>query len=132
MQRTSSRRRCWRSAGRPSGRGADLAKASIQGVYELGHALYALDAGLHGFARGDIERVERFWTSGDMDNSSAGFVLRLRDGRRAYIDFLHWHAFEQDEDFRIDVAFLPDDQSPDPPSGDWSFDTGHLGKMLAA
>jgi hypothetical protein len=89
-----------------------------------------LDSGLHGFARGDIERVERFWTSGDMDSSSAGFVLCLRDGRRAYVDFLHWHAFEQDEDFRIDVEFLPEGQSPDPRSGDWSFDTGHLGKML--
>src|SRR5690242_21761848 len=58
----------------------------IKGVYELGHALYLLDAEHHGFTRSDIERVECFWTFGDMDTSSAGFLLRLRDGRRAYLD----------------------------------------------
>jgi hypothetical protein len=109
----------------------------VQGVYELGHVLFILDADSHGFARGCIERVESFWTFGDMHGSAAGFVLRLRDGRRAYVDFKHWHAFEQDEDFRIDVRFLPDDRSlpalssPDEPVGGWSFDTAHLDRRLA-
>jgi hypothetical protein len=107
----------------------------IQGIYELGHVLHVLDADVHGFARRDIERVECFWTFGDMHRSAAGFVLRLSDGRRAYVDFLHWHAFEQDEDFRIEVEFLDADQtypalsSPHEPIGGWSSDTAHLGKL---
>jgi hypothetical protein len=114
-----------------------MAKNRIDGLYEFGHVLYALDAELHGFAPTDIERVECFWTSGDMDRSSAGFVVRLGDGRRAYLDFVHWHAFEQDEDFRIEAEFLADDQanpalsSPDEPVGGWIFDTSHLTKALA-
>jgi hypothetical protein len=114
-------------------------RARIDGVYELGHVLYALDAETNGFARGDIERVECFWHSGDMHSSAAGFVLRLRDGRRAYVDFLHWHGFEQDEDFRIEVEFLardrplPSPRSPAPwPPVAWSDDASHLDKVLAA
>ena len=110
---------------------------SIAGLYELGHVLFILDADSHGFARGCIERVESFWTFGDMHGSAAGFVLGLRDGRRAYVDFKHWHAFEQDEDFRIDVRFLARDRSlpslssPDEPVGGWSFETAHLDRRLA-
>jgi hypothetical protein len=110
----------------------------VEGVYELGHVLHVLDADLHGFSRDDIERVECFWTFGDLHESAAGFVLALRDGRRAYVDFLHWHAFEQDEDFRIEAEFLRSDQpypalsSPQLPPADWSSDTGHLGKLLAS
>jgi hypothetical protein len=114
-------------------------RARIDGVYELGHVLYALDAETNGFARGDIERVECFWHSGDMHSSAAGFVLRLRDGRRVYVDFLHWHGFEQDEDFRIEVEFLERDRtlplphSPAPwPPAAWSDDASHLDKVLAA
>jgi hypothetical protein len=117
------------------------ADARIRGIYELGHALYALDADSHGFARSDIEQVECFWSYSDMHSSSAGFVLRLHDGRRAHVDFLHWHGFEQDEDFRIEVEFLPRDQvhptfpsSPDRapwPPGGWSSGTSHLNRMLA-
>ena len=113
-------------------------RTRIDEVYELGHVLYALDAETNGFARGDVERVERFWHSGDMHSSTAGFVLQLRDGRRAYVDFLHWHGFEQDEDFRIEVEFLepsqtlPSPRGPAPwPTADWSTDVAHLDKVLA-
>ena len=64
-------------------------------------------------------------------------MLCLGDGRRAYIDFRHWHAFEQDEDFRIEVAFLdgetalPAFSSPDEPLGGWSDETSHLDKVFA-
>jgi hypothetical protein len=109
----------------------------VQGVYELGHVLHVLDGDVHGFARSDIERVESFWTFGDLHHSAAGFVLGLRDGRRAYVDFQHWHAFEQDEDFRIDVAFLdagqahPAFSSPHEPIGGWSSETTHLDRVIA-
>lgn len=112
----------------------------IRGFYELGHALHILDADTHTFGRADIERVESFWAFGDMHSSAAGFVLRLRDGRRAYVDFLHWHGFEQDEDFRIEVEFLsreqdhpaprPGEPAPWPP-GEWSVETEHLNRVLA-
>lgn len=109
----------------------------IDGLYELGHVLYSLDSDTYGFSRSDIESVECFWTFSEMHSSAAGFVLRLCDGRRAYVDFLHWHGFEQEEDFRIEVAFLANDQprptfSPDQePSGVWSDDTGHLNRSLS-
>ena len=113
------------------------APSRVDGVYELGHALHVLDGELHGFSRSEIVRVERFWTFGDLHTSSAGFVLRLSDGRRAYLDFQHWHAFEQDEDFRIDVEFLdgeatlPAFASRDEPLGGWSSETSHLDKVFA-
>lgn len=118
-----------------------VVRPRIEGIYELGHVLYALHGESHGFARGDIERVECFWTFGDLHASAAGFVLQLRDGRRAYVDFLHTHAFEQVEDFRIEVEFLADDDdgslparsSPlDATGGVWSSDTAHLNRVLAA
>lgn len=113
-----------------------MANFRIDGVYELGHVLHVLDAEHHGFSRSDIERVECFWTFGDLHESTAGFVVVLRDGRRAYVDFRHWHAFEQEEDFRIEVEFLQGDQpypalSQEPLDG-WSSNTGHLGKLLAS
>ena len=112
-----------------------LSRSRIDGIYELGHVLYALDAESHGFARGDIARVERYWTFSDMHSSSAGFVLGLKDGRRVYVGLQHWHAFEQVEDFRIDVAFLADAPSlpelpPGEPIGGWSAETAHLGRVI--
>lgn len=112
-------------------------KPRIDGIYEFGHALYALDLESHGFAKGDIERVERFWVFSDMHSSTAGFVVRLRDGRRTYIDFKHWHPFEQFEDFRIDVSVLAGDTSlPElgslqEPVGGWSTETAHLDRMIS-
>ena len=115
-----------------------MARSQIDGLYELGHVLYALDAEAHGFVRADIERVECFWTFGDMHASSAGFVMTLRDGRRVYVDFQHWHAFEQNEDFSIEAELLADGQtrrdleaSRQPPGG-WSSEVAHLNRMLAS
>lgn len=110
--------------------------ARIDGLYELGHALHVLDGEIHGFSVSDIERVERFWIFGDMHASAAGFIFRLHDGRRAYLDFRHWHAFEQDEDFRIEIEFLdgaelPLFSSPDELLRIWSDETSHLNKILA-
>ena len=114
-----------------------MARPRIDGLYELGHVLYALDRESHGFARGDIARVERYWTFGDLHASAAGFVLALTDARRAYVDFEHWHAFEQDEDFRIQVSFLADGEAlpvlsrvREPVHG-WSSQTAHLDRALA-
>ena len=116
----------------------------IRGFYEFGHTLDVLNADIHGFAPTDVARVERFWAYGDMHDSSAGFVLQLHDGRHAYAEFLHWHGFEQDEDFRIDVEMLEGGALPtaplreplpgsDPwPPGGWSDETAHLDRLLAS
>jgi hypothetical protein len=113
------------------------ARDRINGIYELGHVLYLLDAGGYAFGRADIDHVESYWTFGDFHSSSAGFVMKLRDGRRAYIDFLHWHAFEQQEDFRIQVEALTGDAQPRLPeeqqaTANWSTDTAHLNRVVAA
>ena len=114
----------------------------ILGFYEFGHTLDVLDADSHGFTPADVAHVDRFWAYGDMHDSSAGFVLQLGDGRHAYVEFLHWHGFEQDEDFRIDVEMLEGDEVPstplrepvDPsapwPPGGWSAETAHLDRLL--
>ncbi len=114
-----------------------MPRPRIDGIYELGHVLYALDAKSHGFARDHIEHVEAFWTFSDLHSSEAGFVFSLGDGRRAYVELLHTHAFEQIEDLRIDAAFLPDDRnlpvisSPQAAACEWSHETAHLDRMLA-
>jgi hypothetical protein len=111
-----------------------MANPRIDGIYELGHVLYALDNDAHGLTREQIARVESYWTFSDMHSSAAGFVVLLHDGRRTYVDFLHWHGFEQEEDFRIEVELLSDGRAlpalSSSPPGDWSSDTAHLNRML--
>ena len=113
-----------------------MKRPPIDGIYELGHVLYALDAEAHGFGRADIAAIERYWTFSDMHSSAAGFVAALKDGRRAYIDFQHWHGFEQDEDFRIEVSPLDKAQrvpvlsKMQEPVAGWSEATSHLNRVL--
>ncbi len=108
----------------------------IDGIVELGHVLYALDRERDGFGAPDIARVESYWIFADMHSSAAGFVLALSDGRRAYVDFQHWHAFEQDEDFRIQVSFLAEGEARpllskmQEPVAEWSSETAHLDRMV--
>ena len=55
-------------------------------VFEFVQTLVALDAGAHGFSPRDIAEVEAAWGYVDADFYwIGGFVVRLRDGRRAYI-----------------------------------------------
>ena len=111
-------------------------RPTIDGIYELGHVLYTLDPASHGFAREDIATVERYWSFGDLHSSAAGFVLRLKDGRRAYAELQHTHAYEQVEDFRVDVVLLDAGEPPPMPARpleprEWSDETAHLDRVLA-
>lgn len=113
-----------------------MARPRLDGIYELGHVLYALDPESHGFAQPEIARVERFWTYIDMHSSSAGFLFVLKDGRRVYADLQHWHAYEQTEDFRVEAQFLATGQADpvlarerQPPAG-WTTETAALNRML--
>jgi hypothetical protein len=115
-----------------------MARPSIEGIYELGHVLYALDPDSHGFGRDDLASVERFWTFSDLHSSSAGFLFVLKDGRRVYVDLQHWHPFEQVEDFRIEVQHLENGQADpvlmrerQPPAG-WSAGTAALNRIIAS
>lgn len=111
-------------------------RPNIAGIYELGHVLYTLDVRSHGFAREDIAHIERFWAFGDLHSSAAGFVLALKDGRRAYAELQHTHAYEQVEDFRVDIVPLDGDEDPPQPARPleprvWSNETAHLDRVIA-
>lgn len=55
-------------------------------LYELSEALRVLERTEAGVRSADIAAVEAYWHCARPDFSSAGFVLRLRDSRRAYLD----------------------------------------------
>ena len=52
-------------------------------VLALGHVRQAE----HGFAAREVAKVEAFWSMVDMDYLAGGFVVRLKDGGRAYIAY---------------------------------------------
>lgn len=55
-------------------------------VHALDEALHVLAGGTLGTEPDDIATVEAFWSSDGMDSLAAGFVVRLQDGQRAYLD----------------------------------------------
>jgi hypothetical protein len=66
-------------------------------VYEWNIALGELTQAVHGFARADIVHVEAHWWYYDLLGWSSGYVVGLKDGRRAYIDYGRY--LEDDEEF---------------------------------
>src|SRR5690349_7026640 len=44
----------------------------------------------------DITHVEAFWSANSFDVAAAGFILRLRGGRRTYLDVWIERALEED------------------------------------
>jgi hypothetical protein len=56
------------------------------GLFEFAEGLLYLDAQRDGFAGPDVESVEAMWGYADANFFwDGGYVVRLRDGRRAYI-----------------------------------------------
>ena len=43
----------------------------------------------HEFLMRDVAELESYWFLGEGDATHAGFVVKLRDGRRAYLDYVH-------------------------------------------
>ena len=58
-------------------------------IVAFADALQLLDAGAFQIRSKDVERVEAFWIMQDGDADSAGFVLRLWDGSRAYLSYFY-------------------------------------------
>lgn len=77
--------------------------------------LCRLDADRHGFAVEDLVAIERAWVGEEGEAWSGGFVVRLRDGRRAHVDgragLSHWS-----EDSDIEAGVL-DANQPHPEPG---------------
>lgn len=101
-------------------------------------ALDALDLRDLGAQRYEISGVEAFWSVVGDDPEAAGFVLRLRDGRRAYLDVRIELQSDDVGPLKIDIEFdeLPAEQkyprfpSVSDPIGGWRHDVGPLNKLL--
>jgi hypothetical protein len=108
--------------------------------------LHTLRQGLDALARAklsvqaaDVAAVESFWSADGMDFASGGFVLRLEDGNRVYLDV--WiEAPGKDEltPTKIDVDIVPlaaGQRHPHFPSradpiGGWQDDVAPLNAFL--
>ncbi len=108
-------------------------------LHALGEALDALDRGNLGVRPRDIACVEAFWSYEEWDVASGGFVLRLHDGRRAYLDV--WVEGAEDDSrppCKVDVELqeLPAGQkyphfpSTADPIGGWRDDVEPLNALL--
>jgi hypothetical protein len=110
--------------------------AAICELNEALHALYCADLGAKPI---DIAHIEAFWHCADWDFSSAGFVLLLHNGRRAYLDI--WVEQVGDDGKtppKVDIEFAhlpagqkyPNFPSPSDPIGGWIDDVQTLNIFL--
>jgi hypothetical protein len=82
------------------------------------------------FRLGDIKRVEAMWGMLDGDATSYGFVVELRDGRRAYFDYDNY----SEDEFVEHVSMQPmgAERLPrlDGSTPYWDDDLGELNRRL--
>lgn len=109
------------------------------GLYELHEALHVLAKSNQEVGVRDIAQVERFWLNVGDVYSSAGFILLLHDGRRAYL--FVWVEQAGDDGARtpkadIEFEILPAGQkaptfpSTAEPLGGWREDIDVLNQFL--
>jgi hypothetical protein len=85
------------------------------GLFEFAEGLLYLDAQRDGFAGPDVESVEAMWGYADANFYwDGGYVVRLHDGRRAYIGGTSVPEFSADGEtyelqWTFDVRFLADE-----------------------
>jgi hypothetical protein len=112
-------------------------------VYALHRGLEALGRSGRGIQTGDVAGVEAFWSADAMDVASCGFVLRLQDGRRLYLDVWVEPATDPEgEDTarppKVDIEVVPlavgqrypHFPSPADPVGGWREDVATLNDFL--
>jgi len=111
---------------------SDALAAFDEALRILGHADWDLSPC-------DIALVEAFWAANSFDVAAAGFVLRLRDGRRAYLDVWIEQAREEDAPpakVEIELETLaagqryPHFPSDADPVGGWQDDIEPLNALL--
>jgi len=87
---------------------------SQAGLYEFAESLMRLDVQRDGFTGSDVTSVEAMWRYADANFYwCGGYVVRLRDGRRAYIEGTSVPEFSEDGEtyeleWSFDVRFLAD------------------------
>jgi hypothetical protein len=85
------------------------------GLFEFAEGLMHLDTQRDGFAGPDVASVEAKWGYADANFYwCGGYVVRLRDGRRAYIEGTSVPEFSEDGEtyelqWTFDVRFLADE-----------------------
>jgi len=101
----------------------------LQEVTFLRRALEIAEQDGLGIARTDVQRVEAMWSIDDGDFTSMGFVLALRDGRRAYLEYFLDFAEDEEE---IDVQPMGDERRPvlEGDGVQWVDDVGELNRLL--
>lgn len=77
------------------------------GLYELNQALDALGRAAFDAKPADVVEVEAFWQGGQWDSRAGGFVLRLQDGRRAYLDVWIEDSGDGKMPAKVDIEFAP-------------------------
>ena len=104
-------------------------------IVAFADALQLLDAGAFQIRSKDVERVEAFWIRPDCDADSAGFVLRLWDGSRAYLSYFYNFAGD-DPPTSVAVEMIrtgltrPVIFNTGDPAHDMDEDTYHLDEVL--
>ena len=90
---------------------------SNAGLFEFGEILLRLDGWRDGFAGPDVASVDAMWGYTDANFFwMGGYVVGLRDGRRAYIEGTSVPEFSEDGEtyeleWTFDVRFLADDRT---------------------
>lgn len=100
------------------------------GSVALGFALEGAADGRPGFPIGDVAQIEAAWSHVGSDGAAYGFVVRLVDGDRYYLElFLDGTTAREDT---IELILLEaTDGLPELGQGSWSTDVAHLNKRLA-
>lgn len=108
-------------------------------LYVFDHVLMAVGLVSPGITRDEIIRVEAFWSFDGSDYCAGGFVLCLRDGRRAYLDA--WIEVADDggaRPIKVDIEFTelsarqkyPQFPSASDPIGGWQGEVDPLNDFL--
>lgn len=82
-----------------------MAACVSNSVYEWNIALEELRHVTSAFTRADIVHVEAHWSFYDLTSWSSGYVVGLKDGRRAYIEYVRY-LDDDEECVRVMIEFL--------------------------
>lgn len=90
----------------------------------------------NGFGRGEIERVEAAWEAIHGDWISCGYIVALRSGRRAYLQYDFGEHLREDDSVelveQVDVLPIAAERAPRLQGGGikWTNDVQHINEYL--